>query len=235
MTLNRRDALLALITLPAGCAIQPLAPFATTALPVPDKPRPLRAPQAGQSWTYRQLNFFNSSVVDVIKETVTSVAPTLVVSRQAGSGAALPDERQAESGQLLRDPVWDFPMTFETAVPLWPTPLAAGAKTNADTRYRVDGGSVRYWIQVYCTARGWERVTVGAGTFDTLRVERLIRLDHPDVTRAETVRHDTMWLSPEVGRWVARDTSGEYLLAGDSKMRGPAEEDHFHWELTAWQ
>jgi hypothetical protein len=234
MRLNRRDALLAVIALPAGCAFQHLAPFATSAIPAPGQPRPLRSPLVGQSWTYRQLNFFNSSVVDVIKETVTSVAPGIVVSRQAGSGAALPDERHAEFGQLLRDPVWDFPMTFQAPVPLWPVPLMAGANAAANTRYGMDGGSVRFWIQVTCAARGWERVTVAAGTFDTLRVARLIRLDHPDPTRRDTIRRDTLWLSPEVGRWVARETSGEYSLAG-SRMWSTAAEDRFHWELTAWQ
>ena len=234
MTLNRRNALLAVIALPAGCAIQPLAPFTVTAIPAPAAPRALRAPLVGQGWTYRQLNFFNSSVVDVIQETITSVAPSIVVHRQAASGAILPDERHAAWGQLLRDPVWDYPMNCETPLPLWPAPLAVGANRAADTRYRMDGGSVRFWINVSCTVRGWERVTVGAGTFDTLRVERLIRLDHQDPTRVETVRRDSLWLSPEVGRWVARETSGEYVLQGSSRMWSSSAEDHFHWELTAW-
>lgn len=235
MTVNRRAALLAVLALPAGCAIKPLPPFAATAIPPPGAPRALRVPLVGQSWTYRQLNFFNSSVVDVIQETVASVAPTIVVNRQAGSGSARPDERHASWGQLLRDPVWDYPMNFEAPVPLWPASLAVGANAAADTRYRMDGGSVRFWAQVSCVVRGWERVTVTAGSFDTLRVERLIRLDHQDPTRSETVRRDTLWLSPEVGRWVARETSGEYVLLGSSKMWSSSAEDHFHWELTAWQ
>jgi hypothetical protein len=234
MTFNRRNALLAVFALPAGCAIRPLTPFAATAIPTPGEPRPMRAPLVGQSWTYRQLNFFNSSVLNVIQEAVASVAPAIVVGRQAASGASLPDERHAVWGQLLRDAVWDYPMNFETPVPLWPSALVVGARANADTRYRMDGGSIRFWIQVYCAVTGWERVTVSAGTFDTLRVERLIRLDHQDHTRAETTRRDTMWLSPEVGRWVARETSGEYVPQGSSKMWSTSAEDHFRWELTAW-
>ena len=99
----------------------------------------------------------------------------------------------------------------------------------------MDGGSIRYWIQVHCAVRGWERVTVSAGAFDTLRIERLIRLDHQDHTRAETLRKDTMWLALEVGRWVARETSGEYRLQGSTGMwANYLREDHFRWELTAW-
>jgi len=234
MTLNRRSALLAAFALPAGCAIQPLAPMLSTAIPAPNGPASLRAPLVGQGWTYRQLNFFNASVLGVSQETVASLAPTIGVNRQADGGIALADEQHAAWGQLLRDPAWDYPMTFEAPVPLWPASLAVGEKASVHTHYRMDGGSIRFWIQVYCVVRGWERVTVGAGTFDTLRVERLIRLDHQDHTRAETLRRDTMWLSPAVGRWVARETSGEYLPQGTSRMSYSAE-DHFRWELTAWR
>jgi hypothetical protein len=236
MTLNRRGALLAALALPAGCAIQPLAPLLVTPIPAPGAPGTLRAPLVGQRWTYRKLNFFNSSVLDVVQETVASVAPTIDVHRQAGGGVALANEKHAAWGQLLRDPAWDYPMTFETPVPLWPASLAVGAKASANTYYRMDGGSIRYWIQVSSVVRGWERVTVSAGAFDTLRIERLIRLEHQDHTRAETLRRDTMWLSLVAGRWVARETSGEYFLPGSNRMwQNDLREDHFRWELTAWQ
>lgn len=236
MTLSRRSALLAVLALPAGCAIQPLARFPSTAIPAPSGPRSLRAPVVGQTWAYRQLNFFNSSVLDGAQETVASLGPTIGVSRQGrGSGAALADEKHAAWGQLLRDPVWDYPMNFEAPVPLWPASLTVGAKASVNTHYRMDGGSIRFWFQVTCVVRGWERVTVSAGTFDTLRIERMIRMEHQDHTRAETLRYDTMWLSPEVGRWVARETSGEYRLHGSSGVLGSyAPEDHFRWELAAW-
>lgn len=237
MTLQRRSALLAALALPAGCTVQPLAPLPSTAVPAPAAPGSLRAPLAGQRWTYRKLNFFNSSVLEVVQETVAAVAPTIDVHRQTDSGVALADEKHAAWGQLLRDPAWDYPMTFEAPVPLWPAPLGVGTRASSQTRYRMDGGSVRYWIQVSTVAHGWERLTVSAGTFDTLRVERLIRLDHQDHTRSGTVRRDTMWLSLEVGRWVARETSGRYYVPGDFNrlwLQTSSLEDHFRWELTAW-
>jgi hypothetical protein len=235
-TLNRRSALLAALALPAGCAIQPLPPLSGRAIPAPDGPTgSLRAPLVGQWWTYRKLNFFNSSVLDVVQEVVTSVVPTIDVNRQPRNAAALADEKHAAWGQLSRDSAWDYPMTFETPVPLWPASLAVGAKSSSQTRYRMDGGSIRYWIQVSTVASGWDRVTVSAGTFDTLRIERLIRLEHQDHGRSETVRRDTMWLALEVGRWVARETSGRYFLRGDNRFWEPYSlEDHVRWELTAW-
>jgi hypothetical protein len=235
MTVNRRSALLAALALPSGCTIQPLAPLPRSAIPAPREPGSLRAPVVGQRWTYRKLNLFNSSLLDVVQETVASLAPTIDVHRQSDSGAALPDERHAVWGQLLRDPAWDYAMNFETPVPLWPASLTVGVKTMVNTRYRVDGGSIPFWVQVYTAVPGWERVTVGAGTFDTLRIERLIRLDHPDPTRSATVRQDKIWFLPEAGRWVARETAGEYYqISGDNAWTYSLE-DHFRWELAAWK
>ena len=236
MTLNRRNALLAALALPAACATRALPPFAATAIPPPGGSRSLRAPVVGQSWTYRKLDFFNSGLLDVVQETVTSVAPTIDVARHANSGAVLAHEAHAAWGQLLRDPAWDYPMTFDMPVPLWPPSLAEGARTTVNSHYHMDGGSFRYWVQVHCVVRGWERVTVSAGTFDTLRIDRLIRLEHHDFTRVYTLRRDTMWLSLDVGRWVARETYGEYRHAGGSfVLLDFSREDRFHWELTAWQ
>ena len=235
MAFNRRTALLAAAVLPAACAVRALAPFASTAIPAPGDPGSLRAPRLGQRWTYRKLNFFNSSLVDVNQEMVASVAPTIEITRLAESGVGLADEIHATWGQLLRDPAWDYPMTFEAPVPLWPASLAVGAKATARTNYRMDGGSIRYWVEVNCVVRGWERITIGAGSFDTLRIERLIRLEHQDFTRLYTLRKDTMWLSREIGRWVARETSGEYRQRGAGWLDAYSLEDHFMWELAAWQ
>lgn len=235
MPLNRRRVLLAGLALPTGCALQSLEPLSRTPIPPPEASGALRAPVVGQSWTYRKLNFFNSAVLDEVVETIASVGSTVVVQRQSASGAALPEERHAAWGQLWRDAAWDYPMTFEEPVPLWPTELMPGAKSAVTTHYRMDGGSFRYWIQVHSVVHGGERITVSAGTFDTLRIERLMRLDHEDHTRLSTLRRDTMWLSPEVGRWVARETSGRYWLSGDGWLRQTESlEDHLRWELSAW-
>ena len=236
--LTRRHAILAVLALPAGCAIQPLAPLPTRPITAPAHPGPVRPPAVGQRWTYRQLNAFNSAVLAEVHETVTDATPGTVIGRATIGGLPLPDERHAAWGQLLRDPAWDFPLNGETPMPLWPALLQVGAAVTVNTHYRLDGGSFRYWIQVHARARAWERVTLAAGAFDALRVERLIRLNHPDPTRIETVRRDTLWLAPEVGRWVARETSGRYRVAdGDDDWPGFNEllEDRVRWELTDWR
>ena len=53
------------------------------------------------------------------------------------------------------------------------------------------------------------------------------------ITRLDTLRRETLWLAPEVGRWVARETNGEFRIAG---RRGSwtGREDHFRWQLESW-
>ena len=51
-------------------------------------------------------------------------------------------------------------MTFESPLPLWPPALAPGASASARSRYRIDGGSIRFWIEVTSAVHGWERVSV---------------------------------------------------------------------------
>jgi len=232
----RRQVLLALAAAPVGCALRSLAPLNTQDLPTPPGPVAMRPAQLGQAWTYRQLNHFNGQLLAEVQETVATVGERVVVERQTSGGQPLPAEHHGPWGQLLRDPVWDYPLNLEQAVPLWPGTLAPGQPQRVNTHYLRDGGSYRHWVQVHAVVKGWERVVLPAGAFDTVRAERLIRLVHHDVNRAETLRRDVLWLAPGLGRWVVRETSGRYLEPDGDKPGGTEQlEDHFRWEIVDWR
>lgn len=229
---RRRKALLALLALPAGCTFQPLGPVRTEPLAAPAEPPGVRPPALGQSWTYRKLNGYNSELVAIEQHQVTALTPRIVISIRTDSQAVLPDEQQQPWGQVLRDPSWDRVQNYEQALPIWPPTLELGAIHAIRTHYRLDHGSYRYWISVQIVARAWEKIELASGTFRALRIEKFIRQDHFDVARLDTVRKDTVWLVPEIGRWAAREISGEYRFSG---RRGPWErEANFRWELAAW-
>lgn len=234
--ITRRHAVLSLAALPMACAIQPLSPLPRRSIAVPESPQQVRVPFVGQIWRYRQLNAFNSQQVATITETVTRVDNDgrVTVQRSTDDGKRLPNEVHASWGQLLRDPVWDYPLNLENPVPLWPSRLEVGERTSIHTHYRQDGGSFRYWIGLNLALRGWERIALGNAAFDTLHIERLIRLAHEDGSRLETVRRDDLWLAPAIGRWVARETSGRYQLSdGGTLFNDYLREDHWRWELVA--
>jgi len=234
MNTTRRKIALSLLMLPAGCAIRPLDAVRTRLTAAPAPGTPVRAPAPGQSWSYRQLDFFNSQQVDEVREAVESVGDEIVIARRGTRQLQLSSEIQGPWGLLRRDPVWDAAQTYEQALPLWPPGLELGQTVALHTHYRRDHDSFRYAIGLYAVARRWETVSVPAGEFDCLRVERTLRQQHQDFSRLETLRHDTLWLAPEVGRWVLRETWGEYRHAGRSSQGSQGLEDHFRWELTAW-
>ena len=83
------------------------------------------------------------------------------------------------------------------------------------------------------TARGWEMVSVPAGQFKALKFTNLINFRSTDFSRAACQRQETIWFAPEVGRWVARESSGIYYI-NDSSVDTPYNEPGFRWELLEW-
>lgn len=231
--ITRRN-LLALLALPAGCSLQPLSPLKVRPSAMQTPLAPLRPPAIGQSWTYRQLNYYNGNLLDTLKEEVTATGPgpTVTVQRQSANTSSLPDEIQTRWGQVKQDPSWDWLQTYETPMPLWPEPLQAGTTQNIDTHYTVGTSSFRYWLQAHIQVMGREIVDLPMGSFDTLRIEKRIRQTHYDSGKLNLQRRETLWLAPEIGRWVVRETDGSFLRPGKKLDEG--REDHFRWELTAW-
>jgi hypothetical protein len=229
----RRKTLLALLALPAGCGTNPRLPnLRTEPLPGPAGEPKIRRPALGQSWTYQKFNFFNSALVATEREEVVALEPKIVIRRTTDAGQVLPEEHQSQWGQLVRDPAWDFVQNYVDPVPIWPQSLAVGTKTSMRTKYRLDNGTYAYWITIDTTVKAWEKIYLTNGQFDALRIEKFIGIEHKDLSRAWTTRKDVLWLVPEIGRWAARQISGDYLTTGRENSR--EHEPQFRWELTAW-
>jgi hypothetical protein len=231
----RRQAILSLLALPAACAFRPLPSVQSAAVAPPPQQATLRPAALGQRWTYRKYNGFNGALLATETDEVTALAPDIVIRRSSDRSTGTQDELQQPWGLVLRDLSWDHVQIYEQALPWWPADPTPGARSVLDTHYRLDKLSYRYWIQVRTTVRGWEEVELAGGKrYRTLRVEHYIRQQHADISRIQTTRRDTLWLAPEVGRWVVRDIQGEYLVPDDKgAYRGL--EAHHRWELADWR
>jgi hypothetical protein len=233
MDIFKRRSLLALLALPTGCAIQYLPPLASAKLSGAGPVGPPRAPAIGQSWTYQKLNFYNSQRLDTVKEEVVGMSGGIRISRRSQDKPDLADEVQPVWGQVTQDPYWDSLQTYEAPLPLWLDNFAVGTSQSNTTHYRSGSSSFRYWISARTTVVGWEKLVLPSGSFETVRIEKIIRLNHPDITRLDTLRRDTLWLAPEIGRWAARETNGEFRIA-DRRGGWTGREDHFRWQLESW-
>jgi hypothetical protein len=196
----------------------------------------VRAPKIGQEWVYEVRNVFNQELVDVVTERVVSVGEHIRISRVGVKSGPLPDEIQSPWGFVVQDPHWNPPQKLTVPIPLWPEQLQADWNGFYQSRYQVLGypdGS--YYWGLSMNASQWERISVPAGQFLTLRYRNAIPyFQSQDVFRLWNYREEELWFSPEIGRWVVRRSSGRYLLGGMS-WSGALWEDYLEWELISWK
>jgi hypothetical protein len=218
-----------------GCISSQPFPVGTP-VAAPISAQTMRAPKVGQEWVYTVRNVFNQSVVDVITERVVSVGDQVRIERTGQKMGRLPDEIQSPWGYIEQDPHWNPPQKLLKPVPLWPLKLEAGWSGSFPSRYEVVGfpGYGYYW-NLIMTAQGWERIKSPAGEFVALKVvNEMPFFESNDISRVASNRGEELWLSPEIGRWVIRRSSGRYLWGG-MNWSGALWEDYLEWELVSWK
>jgi hypothetical protein len=91
-----------------------------------------------------------------------------------------------------------------------------------------------YW-GLNIDARGWSRVKTLAGEFDALHyVNTTDFFESHDWFRIASNRRDQVWFAPHIGRWIVRESFGEYLWRG-MRGSGSIKEDYLRWELISWR
>jgi len=251
---TRRFFLLSSAALSVGCALR--RPGAdTSAQPAQN----VRQPVVGQSWRYAKHDIFTRAVVDEQVDRVANVDHSVEIDSRYQAAAdengvkprwgaallqkymghrdksdgALPSEIQDPWGMVAVDPHWSQVQVYETPIPLWPTQLLPGWQTSISTKYKTPTNQDGLpWHQTM-KAHTWETISVPAGQFRALRYTNMIQFQHGDIARADSVRRETLWFAPEVGRWVARESTGSYYL-DDSLVDQPYNESGFRWELLEW-
>ena len=174
---------------------------------------PAPAPQValGDRWRYAQRNRYNDLILGETRFEVIETSPRLRLAVQ-GWGAP-PDgteEIHERPWQVLQEPVYDQLQRFETPQPVLPAQLTPGATQRWTGFYQVPGSEDRLEWTVWMRAARWERITVPAGSFDALRVDRRINFRHADLWRTQCERSETLWYAPQVNRWVRREWTGTY-------------------------
>jgi len=247
--LSRRTFLLMSAALPVGCAINPGdGPAAPAAA--------IREPAIGQTWRYAKHDYFTKAIVDTQVDEVTAVGPMVEINshteatQPAHTGTnhtlawlqnifshphelkSVPSEYQLPWGMIVVDPHWGQVQVYEKPIPLWPTKLEPGWHAHIDTRYKTSEEAGLPWDQTM-KAEAWETVTVPAGAFRTLRYTNLINFTSSDLSRTHSIRRETIWLAPELGRWVARESHGTYYF-DESTADDQNQESGYRWELLSW-
>jgi hypothetical protein len=232
MQKTRRLFIAASAIAPIGCGI-PISRDHGIPVAAP-MPMPLvRLPQIGQEWRYLERDFFSGQTRGVVVEKISSVGKTITVSRSDEYGSPLPSEIQGPYGMVIADPHWGKVLNFNPAIPLWPEKMSGSWNKEVFSKYNISGypQNKNEW-QLYMSAHGWEKITVPAGDFIALRFQNTINYESEDINKMNCIRSETIWFSPQIGRWVARESSGSYQVRdtiGPFLLEGSTK-----WQLLSW-
>jgi hypothetical protein len=135
---------------------------------------------------------------------------------------------------VASNPQWSRLLNFSPSLPLWPEQLSTAWAKQFTSKYSVAGypDAKMNW-QEYMSVHGWEKITVPAGEFIALRFQNLINYENEDPTKVNCIRKETIWFAPQIGRWVARQTSGSFQILG--QIGAVLSEDSFQWQLTSYK
>lgn len=224
----RRRLLLAAAASPLGCATPKFVAPPPGIVPAPQV-------RVGQRWRYDEINRYNGERRAVVTAEVVERSPRLRVTLTDEHGERRDDEIYDRPWRVVQEPSYDATQVFDRPLPLLPEPLAIGGGGITRVGYRsvLDRSTPLVWIE-RMVGRGWESVSVPAGQFLTLRVERIIQFVHIDFVREESIREETLWYAPEANRWVQREWTGRYQLPG-GLTRPIIREDWIRWQLRDWQ
>lgn len=212
MQANRRLFIAASAIAPVGCGI-PISRDGGIPVAAPMPAPVVRPPQIGQEWRYLERDFYTGKTRGVLVEHISSIGKTITVSRSDEYGSPLPSEIQGPHGMVITDPHWGKVLNFNPAIPLWPQAMSSSWNKQVFSKYSVSGYSdnTNSW-QLYMSASGWEKITVPAGDFITLRFQNTINYESEDENKMNCMRSETIWFAPQIGRWVARESSGSYQV-----------------------
>ena len=194
----------------SGCTTNPAFTTSAVSAGLTQDYQSVRKPAVGQQWVYSIRNLYNKEVIDTITETVVAVTPLIEIKRESKKHGPLASEIQSATGLVLRDPYWTPIVNFVNPAPLWPQSsdksqtFALMYKTGED-----DAGTYPWSSTI--TFSGAEIVTLEGNQFSTLKSNDSIYFISQDFSRHTSLRQSTVWLAPNIGRWVIRITNGSYL------------------------
>jgi|GEM_PF-2545392 len=193
----------------SACASRPV-----NRIPAPSGFIPEPRPLSGERWRYAIINRYNGETIDEVTATVSQVYPETTIELVDRNGKKLPSERYDSPWQIRQEPFYNETLVFDQSVPLIPRKLAVGAQETHETQFRLPGSDNPHPWVVTLSVDGWERLKVPAGTYDTVRIDRQISFESPDLFRRGSRRVDTIWYAPVVNRWVRREWTGYYFEDG---------------------
>lgn len=177
----------------------------------------IAAAATGDAYVYRVVNGYNNEARGTVRYQVEKSAADRVevaVTTDTPSAGSARTEIYTGNGNWLRHPLASHDQLrdfeFSTALPVYvpgnPTDGSWSTRVNAVDPATGRRNSVRVDGQVL----GNERITVPAGTFDTVKIQRRTYVGDWDGFLRETHIEETDWYAPALGRPVRSDSKSTW-------------------------
>lgn len=207
----------------AGCGGGGGSSGNTVALGAPPGP-PVPAPTlaVGDRWQYRITDNLRRGAVTMLDAQVVSIANGVATLRLVYTDERGPTERTEEidaSGGLVVGALKEEPTRrFPTPIELYDFPLQAGTSWRQTVNTTSPDTGLPAQILVYGTVQASSRVSVPAGSYDTIYLFRVIQLDDEQFWRSRTDRRDFVWYAPQVKTAVRETHDATYVLRGGGAL-----------------
>jgi hypothetical protein len=194
--------------------------------------------RVGDRWVYRGEDGFRVKTRWEETHEITRVGPdgiTMRVTKRGDTGDAVRTEQWPAPGLVSVGAMFDNETRrFTTPLKRYEYPLSAGQRwsqwVDQFDESRQHQGQVNHYVRV----TGQASVTTAAGTFDTLKLRILMRLDDEDAFRWATECNYVAWYSPAARNVVRMEREAQYLeKSGDSSVI-PIRTQHGTLELVAF-
>lgn len=100
---------------------------------------------------------------------------------------------------------------YEPALTAYAYPLAPGKTWREVVRATDVATGATYNTHLYGKVVGWERISVPAGVFDALRIQREVFAGNSSGRRTQEEIRETEWYVPSVGRSVRNQSTSEHF------------------------
>jgi hypothetical protein len=167
----------------------------------------------GDRWTYDVTDEITSDLKNTVTVVVVDVSEMEINTRVSSRGAQRPRQVVFDRGwSRSDDDLWKFAPSDGSGIQ---SPLQVGKEWRFESNGKnfQSGTTVRSTCQSKVT--GQEKVTTSAGTFDTFKIETVMRhVNSNDQTKVATLT-STLWYAPSINRW-ARKT---YKMQQEGRLR----------------
>ena len=175
-------------------------------------------PAVGDTFVYRVINGYNSEVRGHLRYRVDAVhVDRVMITATSDTPFLGPPQTHSYTleGNWLRHPLinHDQPVDYEfsPAYAAYEVPLDAGKSWSVSVDATAPVSGRRVSVRVDGAVAGSERITVPAGTFDTIKVKRNVYAGDAVGFLMPTNIFETDWYAPALGRPVRSEMKSEYI------------------------